>query len=213
MKRITLLLSVLLLLSLLGCGKKEVSSSAPAPNVTPTQAVTEAPVETEPAPTERKEEIKEEEAPIPTETTPLVMTAPALGEGPDGPKVMIFTDYYTIDLPKEWESTCLYKVYPLEHGAYSTAIYEHDSLIEFGGGKLCTLMMIPTDDDTYKDFPDYELLCALDTPAGSFYVVALFPTDVQFSENTADTYNAMFEELMDVLWTIHPNNGIEMAMP
>ena len=74
-------------------------------------------------------------------------------------------------------------------------------------------MMIPTDDDTYKDFPDYELLCALDTPDGSFYVVALFPTDVQFSENTADTYNAMFEELMDVLWTIHPNNGIEMAMP
>ena len=94
MKRITLLLSVLLLLSLLGCGKKEVPSSTPAPNVTPTQAVTEAPVETEPAPTERKEEIKEEEAPIPTETTPLVMAAPALGEGPEGPKVMIFTDYY-----------------------------------------------------------------------------------------------------------------------
>lgn len=213
MKRITLLLSVLLLLSLLGCRKMDVPSSTPEPNVTPTQAATEAPPKTEPAPTELKEETKEEEAPIPTETTSLVMAAPALGDGPDGPKVMIFTDYYTIYLPKEWAGTCLYKAYPLEHGAYSTAIYEHDSFIEFGGGKLCSLMMIPTDDDTYKDFPDYELLCALDTPEGSFYVIALFPTDVQFSENTADTYNAMFEELMDVLWTIHPNNGIEMAMP
>ena len=74
-------------------------------------------------------------------------------------------------------------------------------------------MMVPTEDETYKDFPDYELLCALDTPEGSFYVVALFPTDVQFNEETMEDYNAMYEELTDVLYTIRPVGDTQMAMP
>ena len=213
MKRTTLLLSVLLLLSLLGCGKREIPSPTSAPHVTPTQAITEAPPETAPAPTEPEEENAVDDAPVPTEAPLQDVLVPALADGPDGPLAVIRTEYYSLKLPHTWGNTCLYKVHALDNGAYSTIIYEHDSIVEFGGGKLCTLMMVPTDDDTYKDFPDYELLCALDTPEGSFYVVALFPTDVQFNENTANTYNTMFEELMDVLWTIHPNNGIEMAIP
>ena len=61
MKRIILLLSVLLMLFLLSCGKKEVPSPTHSPDVIPTQEVTEDSLETEPVPTDLIEEITEEE--------------------------------------------------------------------------------------------------------------------------------------------------------
>lgn len=121
----------------------------------------------------------------------------------------IHTKYYSLTLPDSWGTCCFYSVFD----DTTLVLREADSYESFGGGKLCTLMLIPTDDETYKDFPDYELLASLDTPEGSFYVIALFPTDVQFTEDTMDTYNEMYDQLMDVLYTLQPNDGIEMAMP
>ena len=63
------------------------------------------------------------------------MAAPALGDGPDGPKVMIFTDYYTIYLPKEWADTCLL-VLPCGRSAHTEAGWMK------GSGKR-TLVYIP----------------------------------------------------------------------
>ena len=121
----------------------------------------------------------------------------------------IHTKYYSLTLPDSWGTCCFYSVFD----DTTLVLREAASYESFGGGKLCTLMLMPTDDETYKDFPDYELLAALDTPEGSFYVIALFPTDVQFTEDTMDTYNEMYDQLMDVLYTLQPNDGIEMAMP
>ena len=205
MKTLSFILSVLLLLNLLGCGAKE-AAPATDPRLEPVcgDRPTEETTEPETAPTE---EI------IPTAPSTEFMIPPALGEDDKGPAAYIYTDYYRLKAPIRWGNTGLSKITPLDNGAYSLAIYEHDSYIDFGGGKLCTLMMVPTEDETYKDFPDYELLCALDTPEGSYYVVALFPTDVQFNADTVEDYNAMAEELMDVLYTIRPVGDIEMAMP
>ena len=205
MKKISFILCILFLLSLLGCGAAEVVPETdprhePVCGDGPTEETTEP--ETEPA---------EESTPISQETD--LMMPPALGEDDKGPAAYINTDYYRLKAPISWGNTGLSKITPLENGGYSLAVYEHDAYIAFGGGKLCTLMMVPTDDDSYKDFPDYELLCALDTPEGSFYVVALFPTDVQFDGDTMDGYNAMYDELMDVLYSIRPVGDIEMAMP
>ena len=98
-------------------------------------------------------------------------------------------------------------------GTYTVTVRESYAFREFGGGTLFSLMMMPTGDDTYKDFPSYELLCALDTPEGSFYVIALFPTDVQFAEGHAEAYMDMFNNVNQVLQTIEAKDGIEMAMP
>lgn len=127
--------------------------------------------------------------------------------------MQISTPYYTLSVPKTWANGYTLEIVEREDSAYNLVVYETRSYQEFGGGKLCTLMMVPTDDASYTDFPDYEMLCALDTPEGSFYVVALFPTDVQFDADTAEDYNAMAEELMDVLYSIRPVGDIEMAMP
>ena len=205
MKHLAMMLAVLMLLSLLGCGAKESAQSAdPSPEPAYTHGQTEKVTEPE---TESTEEVTS----ISSSTEEMMPLA--LGEEDKGPAAYIYTDYYRLKAPISWGNTGLSKTASLDSGGYSLAIYEHDSFIDFGGGKLCTLMLVPTEDETYKDFPDYELLCGLDTPEGSFYVVALFPTDVQFNEETMEDYNAMYEELTDVLYTIRPVGDTQMAMP
>ena len=126
---------------------------------------------------------------------------------------VITTKYYTITLPDEWRNQYIYDIIDQENGTYTLNLYEKTSYEEMGAGKLCSLMLFSSKDKTYKDFPDYKLLAALDTPAGSYHVIALFPTDVQFHKTTLEAYNALFEQIMDVVYSIHPVDGIEMAMP
>lgn len=199
MKILSMILCIILALSLCACGVKDASSETAPTDVPDSAGSTEAPAK---APTA-------EETPSANEEVPAVE---ATEEAPDADipiHTFIETKYYTLTLPDSWGSTCFYSVVD----DMTVVLREASSYEAFGGGKLCTLMLMPTDDDTYKDFPDYELLCALDTPDGSFYVIALFPTDVQFNEDTTEAYNAMSNELMDVLYTIQPVGDIEMAMP
>lgn len=203
MKKLFFILCIIFLLSLPGCGGKESPAPVPTPTAEATEtAETAAPAEPEEttAPTEAGEVAapSEEEEPVPTISDEEIPKAP-----------VIETKYYTLSLPDEWKETCVYTV---TDGIYLT-LREKSSYEAFGGGKLCTLLLMRTEDDTYQDFPDYKLLCALDTPEGSFHVIALFPTDVQFNEDTIEAYNAMADGLMDVLYTLQPKDGIEMAMP
>ena len=126
---------------------------------------------------------------------------------------VIETDYYSLTLPAEFLDKCIWEIFGNEDGTYSLSLYELTAHEEFGGGKLCSLMLFPTGDESYKDLPDYQMLGSLDTADGSFYLIALFPTDVQFSESTAERYNEMFNQLQDVLYTLSPAVGVEMAMP
>ena len=144
-----------------------------------------------------------------TDTVPPTEEEPQPTEAPIS---VIDTAYYTLTLPEEWVGKTLCDLHKRDDGSYSMSVHEIQDFCDFGGGTLFTLMMLPTTED-YTIFPSYELLCSLDTPAGTFYIVALFPTDVQFSPENADAYNALFAQVQDVLYTIAPKDGIEMAMP
>ena len=126
---------------------------------------------------------------------------------------VIDTDYYSLTLPVDWLDKCIWEITNNNNGTYILNLYELTSHEAMDAGKLCSLMLFPTNDKTYKELPDYQLVGSLDTQDGSFYLVALFPTDVQFTEETMDAYNGMYEKLQDVLYTICPQAGIEMAMP
>ena len=195
MKKFTLILSILFLLSLTGCAENEAISV--------TQTTTAPTVSSEAPATTKAEE------PTTTPAPATEVTIPPQIQEPVPEKTVIETKYYSLTLPDHWKETCFYSIFD----ETTVTLRENASYEAFGGGKLCTLRVVPTNDDTYKDFPSYELLAALDTPDGSFYVIALFPTDVQFSDKTMESYNAMADELMDVLYTLQPNEGIEMAMP
>ena len=227
MKKFTLLLCALLMLSLVACKANEASAPLPTTEIIPatepmsntaetttppaaTDAYTEpssAEETTIPPTTEETNavsDVVETTAPVETEAT---VSSTSESEMPKAP--VIETKYYTLTLPDEWKERCFYSVVD----GITITLREKSSYEAFGGGKLCTLMLMSTDDDTYKDFPDYELLCALNTPDGSFYVIALFPTDVQFNGETAESYNAMAAELRNVLYRLEALDGIEMAMP
>lgn len=126
---------------------------------------------------------------------------------------VISTKYYTLTLPDEWENKYICEILEQDEGRYILDLYERTSYEEMGAGKLCSLMLFTTEDATYKEFPEYQLLAALDTAEESYYVIALFPTDVQFSEATMENYGTMFTQLPDVLYSIKPADGVEMAMP
>ena len=204
MKKSILLLCLVFLLSLAGCTPQS-PAPEPKPDVIPPKATEE------PVPSETKQELVGEFTPAEKEETePTEEEVPDPTVSDESPKAPIIeTKYYTLPLPDEWKETCFYTV----TDEVTVTLREAYSYEAFEAGKLCTLMLMPTSDDTYKDFPDYELLCALDTPDGSFYVIALFPSDVQFNEDTVESYNAMADTLMDVLWNLQPKDGIEMAMP
>jgi len=206
MKRFTFILCILFALSLCGCGEEAQSETVP-----PVSEASDYDAEdgdnsvVETSATEADTAHEESSQPAVTEeATPSATAAPEIPV-----ETVIETKYYTLTLPDSWGLSCFYSV----TDGTTVVLRETDSYEAFGGGKLCTVVLVPTDDATYKDFPSYELLAALDTPDGSFYVIALFPTDVQFTEDTMVAYNEMYDQLMDVLYTIQPLEGIEMAMP
>ena len=126
MKKLSLILCLCLLLALPGCGKAE---TAPPPAQTLPEAPTEA------APTEVTELPKEEE------TTP--------------PGVVIDTEYYHIPLYDAWADSCVVEFHTMQSGLPIVTLYEKTAHETFGGGKLCSIQLMPTGDDTYKDFPSY----------------------------------------------------------
>ena len=159
---------------------------------------------------------KKEATPPPAVTLPQAPTEVAVlpkEEETTPPGVFIDTKYYYIPLTEELFGTCIVEYHQMHSGLPIVTLYEKTAHESFGGGKLCSIQMMPTSDDTYKDFPSYELLAVLDTPEESYRVIVLFPTDVQYDADTADAYNAMATQLMEVLWRISPREGIEMAMP
>ena len=202
MKKLALILCILLLLSLLGCDAKEVSPEAD-PRLEPVCGDgPEDPIVTEETP-----------APTEIECSGIPPEPPTESEVPDVPiESVIETKYYTLTLPDSWAGKWVMDLHERDNGSYSMSLHETQAFQEFGGGTLFALMMLTTGED-YTIFPSYELLGALDTPAGTFYVVALFPTDVQFTEETAEVYNRMYEDVTDVLYTLAPKDGVELAMP
>ena len=199
MKKLSLILCVLMLLSLFGCG----ATNEPAPTYEPVCGDgPEDPIVTEETP-----------APTEIECSGIPPEPPTESEVPDVPiESVIETKYYTLTLPDSWAGKWVMDLHERDNGSYSMSLHETQAFQEFGGGTLFTLMMLTTGED-YTIFPSYELLGALGTPAGTFYVVALFPTDVQFTEETAEVYNRMYEDVTDVLYTLAPKDGVELAMP
>ena len=181
MRKFYLILSVLFLICLIGCGGKEAPepSYAPVCSDGPTETATEALIE----------DLKGED-----------------------PKYLIETKYYDLNLPEDWADKCSWEIFDKDDGTYILNLYEKTSHEEMGAGKLCAITLLPTDED-WMDFPNYTMHGILYTPEGDFQILALFPTDVQFTEATADAYNALSEKIMDVLCTITPAGGSEMVAP
>lgn len=130
---------------------------------------------------------------------------------------LIDTEYYTLEVPKSWDGKYCYHVSDREDNTYSFEISEKISYGDLGGGgSLFSVLLIPGGED-YTYYPSYDILGSFTSDEiGSFNIVVLYPTDVQFSEQGRQTYQEMTDGMEDVLDSISFKEGYvysETAIP
>lgn len=128
--------------------------------------------------------------------------APAVS-APETPALLnIDTDYYVISVPAGWAETGEWEIIPGDPCGYSLCFYEKQSFHEIEGGFLFSIGLLPDDVD-YTYYPDYDIRGSVEIdPADRFNVVVTYPTDVQFTQETAEQYCRMADEIDAILNTI-----------
>ena len=136
------------------------------------------------------------------ETTTEIATEATTEETvPENRQDLIDTPYYSLTIPENWADHYAYSVFENGDGAYTLRICEKSSMEEYGG-KLFTILLIPETED-YTYYPSYNPLGSIETAEyGSFNVVVLYPTDVQFSMEAAELYMSMEQDIPDILNSI-----------
>lgn len=116
---------------------------------------------------------------------------------------------YTVTLPADWQGR--YTKYDTEEGDCRYDVFCHSaSMAEEGGGHLFSICLISGAED-YTVFPSYDYLGVLKTPDGEFNMVVTYPTDVQFSEDTAAEYNDMADDINRIIKTVKAAEGAEFV--
>lgn len=113
--------------------------------------------------------------------------------------ITVDTDYYTVEIPKAWETDGLWKVFEGESYDYTLSFYEKQSHDELNAGFLFSIDLF-TEFEDYTYYPSYEVLGSVEVyRIGGYNIIATYPTDVQFSEKTVKKYNKMASEIPQVL--------------
>lgn len=115
---------------------------------------------------------------------------------------VVDTEYYTLNIPLSWENDCFYEVTEGENYNYTLRFYNKASLEKGYGGDLFSIRLL-TEFEDYSCYPDYDILGSLEVyRIGSYNIVVTYPTDVQFSDETAEKYREMSSFIPYILNTI-----------
>lgn len=117
----------------------------------------------------------------------------------------IDTEYYTIEVPNSWNEDSFYKITDGELYSYTLSFYDKASYEETDGGWLFSIRLEPEFENYsgYGSYGSYDILGSLEVyRIGSYNIVVLYPTDVQYSDKTAENYREMSGSISDILDTI-----------
>jgi hypothetical protein len=149
-------------------------------------------------PTTTDIEIAEPETEIPEIEAPEV-------EIPEENNMKLKTKYYSIQLPEEWEETCMYEIQKNKY----LHVYEIESNDICDGGWLFSLEVYGPEED-FTFLPSYELIAEFTDEDVKYSLVAIYPTDVQFSQETAEQYLEMSNQINNILETIELSDNVEI---
>lgn len=117
------------------------------------------------------------------------------------------TDYYTLTIPASWDGR-----YTYEQDGSNLTFYELESYNNGWGGKLFGISL--WEDEEFLDFPGYYYMGALvelsddgSAPGFLYYVAVSTPTDVQFSDDAAETYIEMSNSIDSILASLSTKSG------
>lgn len=117
--------------------------------------------------------------------------------------------YYTITVPQAWEGKYVDFIEEFEDGTSIVTFYEKECYENFGGGKICSIQLLPEEMD-WSSVEDASLFCGLKTPDGFFIIVGIFPEEKQYSKETKETYEALRALTPDLFGTITAKEGCEV---
>lgn len=136
------------------------------------------------------------------ETLATIATIEADEPTVTAPDMFIDTEYYTLSAPSSWKDGCFYEIADGENHSYTLSFYDKTSHDAINGGWLFSINLLAESED-YSIYPDYDVLGSLEVDRiGSYNIVVTYPTDVQFSEETAENYNQMSDKIPELLKTI-----------
>lgn len=117
--------------------------------------------------------------------------------------------YYTITVPQAWEGKYVDFIEEFEDGTSIVSFYEKECYEDFGGGKICSIQLLPEEMD-WSSVEDASLFGGLKTPDGFFIIVGIFPEEKQYSKETKETYDALRALTPDLFGTITAKEGCEV---
>lgn len=117
--------------------------------------------------------------------------------------------YYTITVPQAWEGKYVDFIEEFEDGTSIVTFYEKECYENFGGGKICSIQLLPEEMD-WSSVEDASLFGGLKTPDGFFIIVGIFPEEKQYSKETKETYDALRALTPDLFGTITAKEGCEV---
>lgn len=116
--------------------------------------------------------------------------------------------YYKVTLPSDWQGKYTREDIT-DNGSRYEAFYQSASM-QAEGGHLFSIALMPETED-YTVLPSYDCLGVLKTPDGTFNMLVIYPTDVQFSEDTAAEYNEMADDIDQIIKTVKATGGAEFV--
>ena len=117
----------------------------------------------------------------------------------------VITPYYSITLPDHWADAYSFETVANFTGKW-LKLFHTDPRTGHADGHLFSILL--TKDEDYEIIPDHGLLGELeDTEENKYHVVAVFPTDVQYTREGRDAYMALFKDADTVLDSITAADG------
>lgn len=119
---------------------------------------------------------------------------------------------FSVTVPKSWGADFSFAWLETDL-TYGMSFYDVASDQAGWGGHLFTLMFYPVDTD-YTEIPSYEEVGEVWTIEGYLegYIVANLPTDVQYSEETSESYHAKFDNRFALYRSLTPTVGYELKL-
>ena len=116
------------------------------------------------------------------------------------------TEYYTLKIPNSWNDKYFCETIDGEMYSYSLYFYEKTSREDTGGGLLFSINLMTVYQD-YTTYPNYDFLGSLDVyRIGCYNLIVMYPTDMQYDENTAEEYIKLSKDIPDIVQSISFKN-------
>ena len=118
--------------------------------------------------------------------------------------IPISNAYFSLRLPASWDGhyRCETKY---DGDVMRVRVMERASAEAGWGGHLFTVALVPDGEEVV--WPAYDTLHGMTDGTERYTLYAVYPTDVQFTEENAAQYNAMKEQIEAILKTLEPGDG------